>query len=87
MYVQGVENVYDLDFNGRGVTYGEIFLQAEREYSAFNFEVADTEILFRHFDDAEGSAALILERKLAAARLRPVPQGLATSSTCSTPAA
>ena len=53
MYVQGVENVYDLDFNGRGVTYGDVFLQAEREYSAFNFEVADTELLFRHFADAE----------------------------------
>ena len=53
MYVQGVENVYDLDFNGTGVTYGDVFLQAEREYSAFNFEVADTEMLFRHFADAE----------------------------------
>ena len=53
MYIQGVENVYDLDFNGQGVTYGDVFLQAEREYSAFNFEVADTELLFRQFADAE----------------------------------
>src|SRR5512134_3136988 len=65
MYVQGVENVYDLDFNGRGFTYGDVFLQAEREYSAFNFEVADTEILFRHFEDAERHCRLILDRKLA----------------------
>ena len=43
MYVQDVENIYDLDFNGRGVSYGEVFLQAEREYSAYNFEAADTE--------------------------------------------
>ena len=64
MYVQGVENVYDLDFNGHGVTYGEVFLQAEREYSAFNFEVADTELLFRHFADAEQHCRLILERRL-----------------------
>ena len=64
MYVQGVENVYDLDFNGHGVTYGEVFLQAEREYSAFNFEVADTELLFRHFADAEQHCRLILERSL-----------------------
>jgi glycyl-tRNA synthetase alpha chain len=65
MYVQGVENVYDLDFNGQGVRYGEVFLQAEREYSAFNFEVADTEILFRHFEDAERHCRLVLERGLA----------------------
>ena len=64
MYVQGVENVYDLDFNGQGVTYGDVFLQAEREYSAFNFEVADTELLFRHFADAEQHCRTILERAL-----------------------
>ena len=65
MYVQGVENVYDLDFNGQGVRYGDVFLQAEKEYSAFNFEVADTELLFRHFADAEAHCRLILERGLA----------------------
>jgi glycyl-tRNA synthetase alpha chain len=65
MYVQGVENVYDLAFNGAGVSYGEVFLQAEREYSAFNFEIADTEALFRHFADAEAECARILERGLA----------------------
>ena len=64
MYVQGVDNVYDLDFNGRGVTYGEVFLQAEREFSAFNFEAADTERLFRHFADAEAECqSLIAARR------------------------
>ncbi|MBB6168494.1 glycine--tRNA ligase subunit alpha [Chelatococcus composti] len=57
MYVQGVENVYDLNFNGGEgedkVTYGDVFLQAEQEYSRYNFEHADTEMLFRHFRDAE----------------------------------
>jgi glycyl-tRNA synthetase alpha chain len=65
MYVQGVENVYDLDFNGAGDSYGDVFLQAEREYSAWNFEVADTEALFRHFADAESECARTLERGLA----------------------
>ena len=65
MYVQGVENVYDLDFNGRGFTYGQVFHHAEREYSAFNFEVADTELLFRHFEDAEKECRHILEHGLA----------------------
>jgi glycyl-tRNA synthetase alpha chain len=65
MYVQNVERVYDLDFNGRGVTYGDVFLRAEREYSAHNFEHADTAMLTRHFQDAEGECAALLREKLA----------------------
>jgi glycyl-tRNA synthetase alpha chain len=65
MYIQGVENVYDLDFNGAGVKYGDVFKQAEIEYSAHNFEYADTELLFRHFTDAEKECQALLERKLA----------------------
>jgi glycyl-tRNA synthetase alpha chain len=65
MYVQGVENVFDLNFNGREgaekVTYGDIFLQAEQEYSRYNFEAADTEMLFRHFKDAEEECKRILK--------------------------
>ncbi|MGE0340979.1 MAG: glycine--tRNA ligase subunit alpha [Xanthobacteraceae bacterium] len=57
MYVQGVENVYDLNFNGldgdRKVTYGDVFLQAEKEYSRHNFEYADTAMLFEQFKMAE----------------------------------
>jgi len=63
MYVQGVENVYDLDFNGRGLRYGDVFRQAEREYSHFNFEAADTERLLRHFTDAEAECRLLLEHE------------------------
>ena len=65
MYVQDVERVYDLDFNGRGVKYGDVFLRAEREYSAHNFEHADTAMLGRHFEDAERECAALLGRKLA----------------------
>ncbi len=60
MYVQGIENVFDLDFNGRGCTYGELFLQAEREYSTFNFEAADTAHLSAHFADAEAECQSLL---------------------------
>jgi len=64
MYVQGVENVYDLNFNGRDgtekVTYGEVFLQAEQEYSRYNFEYADTDMLLRHFKDAEEECKRLL---------------------------
>ncbi|WP_419760647.1 glycine--tRNA ligase subunit alpha [Acidisoma sp.] len=65
MYVQGVENVYDLDFNGQGVSYGDVFLRAERDYSAHNFEVADTGMLARHFADAEHECGRLLDAKLA----------------------
>ena len=65
MYIQGVENVYDLAFNGDGVKYGEVFLRAEREYSAHNFEHADTGLLFRHFEDAEKECTALLGAKLA----------------------
>ncbi|MCQ4161870.1 glycine--tRNA ligase subunit alpha [Roseomonas sp. GC11] len=65
MYIQGVENVYDLDFNGQGVTYGEVFLRAEKEFSAYNFEHADTALLFQHFKDAEGECAALVEKNLA----------------------
>jgi glycyl-tRNA synthetase alpha chain len=58
--VQGVENVYDLDFNGHGMSYGDVYLQAEQEYSAFNFEKANTELLFSHFADAEKECAALL---------------------------
>ncbi|WP_096703686.1 glycine--tRNA ligase subunit alpha [Magnetospirillum sp. 15-1] len=65
MYIQGVENVYDLDFNGDGVTYGDVFLQAEKEYSAHNFEHADTDMLLRHFLDAETECKSLLEKGVA----------------------
>lgn len=65
MYVQGIENVYDLRWNDEGVTYGDVFLQNEREMSAYNLEFADTEMLFRHFEDAEKECRAVLEKKLA----------------------
>ena len=65
MYVQGVDNVYDLNFNGGDgndrVSYGDVFLQPEQEFSRYNFEHADTDILFRHFRDAEAQCKTILD--------------------------
>ena len=64
MYVQGVENVYDLNFNGGEgedrISYGDVFLQAEQEFSRHNFEHANTEMLFRHFSDAEAECRALL---------------------------
>ncbi len=64
MYIQGVDNVYDLAFNlpssseavgqqRRGVTYGDVFLENERQMSKWNFEVAETGALFDLFAQAE----------------------------------
>lgn len=60
MYIQGVENVYDLDFNGDGVKYGDVFHENEVEYSKYNFEYADTEMLLQHFKDAERECQKLL---------------------------
>ena len=65
MYIQDIGNVYDLDYNGAGVKYGDVFKRAEIEYSAHNFEHADTAMLFRHFEDAERECAALLEHRLA----------------------
>lgn len=65
-YIQGVDSVYDLNFNGREgdekVSYGDVFLQAEREYSRHNFEHADTERLLQHFKDAEAECHSLIEK-------------------------
>jgi len=66
MYVQGVDRVYDLNFNGRDdarkISYGDVFLQAEQEYSRFNFEYANTDLLMQHFKDAETECKSLLEK-------------------------
>jgi glycyl-tRNA synthetase alpha chain len=65
MYVQNVDRVYDLNFNGREgaqeVTYGDVFLQAEQEYSRHNFEHSDTTMLFEQFRMAESACKKYLE--------------------------
>jgi len=60
MYVQGVENVYDLRFNEH-FRYGEVFHQAEIEYSKYNFEHSDTEMLFSQFRMAEAACRKYLD--------------------------
>ena len=65
-YLQNVDSIMDLNFNGGTgddkVTYADVFLQNEQESSKYNFEAADTEILFRHFADAEKECRAILEK-------------------------
>ncbi len=67
MYVQGVDNGFDLVYGGEKpdgspFTYGDVFHQNEVEQSAYNFEIADTDVLFRQFKEAEESCQRILEK-------------------------
>ena len=97
MYVQGVDNVYDLNYNGREgaekISYGDVFLQAEQEYSRHNFEYANTEMLFRHFKDAEEECRSLLKQgagdDLHLCVMPAYDQCIkaSTSSTCSMPVA
>ncbi len=60
MYLQGVESVYDISWNGK-ISYGDIFLQAEKEFSAFNFEHANVDKLLDFFSTYESEAFRLLE--------------------------
>ena len=68
MYIQEIDNVFDIDFDGvsksnGGKLYGDIFLRSEKEYSMYNFEFANTEILLRHFDDCEKECFSLLDNQ------------------------
>ena len=69
MYLQNVESVYDLvwttDLAGNPVYYRDVFHQNEVEQSKYNFEYADVETLFRHFNDHEKNAQRLIELQLA----------------------
>jgi glycyl-tRNA synthetase alpha chain len=62
MYIQGVDRVYDLRFNDEGVSYGDVFLENEKQFSAYNFEAANTETLFKQFGQAADECKALLER-------------------------
>ena len=63
MYLQGVDSVYDLIWT-EGLTYGDVYHQNEVEQSKYNFEIADTEVLFRQFDEAEKMNSKLIEQDL-----------------------
>ena len=64
MFTQQKKNVYDLIWNNDGVEYREVFHQAEKEFSAYNFEYANTENLFKIFDMLESEAKSLVEKKI-----------------------
>ena len=64
MFIQGKKNVFDLIWNDEGVLYKDIFHQAEKEFSAYNFEHANTDKLFKIFDMLEEEAKSLIEKKI-----------------------
>jgi glycyl-tRNA synthetase alpha chain len=64
MFVQEKENAFQLDWNGAGTTYGDVFLENEKQWSAYNFEEANVDILRRHFAESEQECLRLLGRKL-----------------------
>ena len=64
MFTQGKKNVFELIWNDEGIKYKDIFLQAEKEYSTYNFEYANTDFLLKNFEIAESECKFLLEKKL-----------------------
>ena len=64
MFVQGKKNVFDIDWNDNGVKYGDVYLQSEKEFSAYNFDQANTDSLLKNFEIAEQECKNLLEKKL-----------------------
>ena len=65
MFVQGKKNIFDIEWNKEGVKYKDIFHQAEKEFSSYNFEYADTKILLSNFESTQKESKSLLEKKLA----------------------
>ena len=64
MFIQDKKNVFDLIWNNEGVLYKDVFHQAEKEFSAYNFEYANTDNLFKIFDMLEGEAKSLIEKNI-----------------------
>ena len=64
MFIQNKKNVFDLIWNNDGVSYKDVFYQSEKEFSAYNFEYANTDNLFKIFDMIEQEAKSLIEKKI-----------------------
>ena len=64
MFIQNKKNVFDLNWNDDGILYKDVFHQAEKEFSAYNFEHANTDSLFKMFDMLENEAKAMIDKKI-----------------------
>ncbi len=64
MFIQDKKNIFDLNWNNEGILYKDVFHQSEKEFSAYNFEYANTDNLFKIFDMLEEETKLLVEKKI-----------------------
>ena len=64
MYLQGTDNVFKIKWNEEGITYGDIYLQSEKEFSSYNFEKANVEILTNQFNELENECSVLIDSNL-----------------------
>tara|TARA_B100000131_G_scaffold230521_1_gene222292 strand:- start:1510 stop:2391 length:882 start_codon:yes stop_codon:yes gene_type:complete len=64
MFIQNKKNVFDLNWNNEGISYKDVFYQSEKEFSAYNFEYANTDNLFKIFDMIEQEAKSLIDKKI-----------------------
>ena len=64
MFVQQKKNIFDIDWNSEGVKYKDVYFQSEKEFSAYNFDHANTDFLLKNFEMAESECKSLLEKKL-----------------------
>ena len=64
MFIQNKKSVFDLIWNDEGITYKDVFHQSEKEFSAYNFEYANTDNLFKIFEMLEEETKLLVEKKI-----------------------
>tara|TARA_E500000331_G_C17106457_1_gene647645 strand:- start:56 stop:928 length:873 start_codon:yes stop_codon:yes gene_type:complete len=64
MFVQGKKDIFDLDWNNDGIKYKDVFFQSEKEFSAYNFEFANTDTLLKNFETTESECKSLLDKKL-----------------------
>ena len=64
MFIQEKKNVFDLEWNNEGVLYRDVFYQSEKEFSKYNFELANTDNLFKIFDMTEKESKFLINNKL-----------------------
>ena len=64
MFIQQKKNIFDIDWNSEGVKYKDVYFQSEKEFSAYNFDHANTDFLLKNFEMAESECKSLLEKKL-----------------------
>ena len=64
MYLQGVDNIFNIKWNKEGITYGDIYMRSEKQFSSYNFEKANVDVLMKQFSELENECSSLTEAHL-----------------------